>query len=496
MKKLLGFLKANPGKWLSLLLILQIALHAPFLRLPPCSIHVWRQCNTLAVARNFLEEDNRIIFPRVDRRGNQSGVTGMSFPAYEWTLAQVYRIFGTGNSVHRSLSLVLSMITLIAAAACFRRFTGHGWMGVAGAWAIAWSPEFFYHSINALPDVMAMTCGFCALWTGLIWMERRMMFHQLLSIFFLTLAGLIKMQYGLFGFFLGILLLHSHVRVARFRFLQLMVWLTGGSVSFILVIAWYRYANALIEASNLRDFVLQLRPISDPAKALQIVVKNLVSDLPELLLNYANTVLFLIGSWLFISRRNENGDWFWPIIVTGVAHLAWYLLMLEQMQAHQYYLMPSLLISTPLILLAVRYLDRFDWKVLLAVLLLVQPALAVARILPARWVKSDLGIPSEFADPVSLDLLKSSIRDPRWVITGPDQSGCIWLYFLHSKGFTFDDPRNLFEQDSNGPDLIRYQRDGARWLVTRRGQIKPEEAGAFRLNLRSSVGEMEVYRLE
>ena len=46
-------------------------------------LHVWRQCNTMAVARNFYEEGMDILRPRVDRRGSTDGVTGMQFPSYE-----------------------------------------------------------------------------------------------------------------------------------------------------------------------------------------------------------------------------------------------------------------------------------------------------------------------------------------------------------------------------------------------------------------------------
>jgi Dolichyl-phosphate-mannose-protein mannosyltransferase len=477
------------------LLLLHILVHAPFLSLPPCSIHVWRQCNTLAVARNFLEEDNRILLPRVDRRGDQSGVTGMSFPAYEWTLAQLYRIAGTDNAVHRGFSLAISMLTLIAAAACFRKLTGEDWMGVAGAWVIAWSPEFFYHSINALPDGMAMACGFGALWAGLRWIEKRNYVVQILSIALLTLAGLIKMQYGLFGIFLFGILAQHHLRSEKFRGAQVMTWVVGGTASLACVLAWYRYANALTEASMLTDFVLQIRPVTDVQEALHIVYRNLVSDLPELLLNYANTLLLILGLGVFLAGRNAFKNWMWPLAGACLVQLAWYLLMLEQMKVHQYYLLPFLLISTLLILIAVRTLSDSKWAVLVPILLFAQPILAAARILPARWMKSDLGIPAEFADQNQLLKLQQCIPDPRWVVAGPDRSGCIWLYFLHAKGFTFDETTDLFEADANSPDLDRYRRQGARWLITKRGEIKTEDTTAAHLSLHAECGEFVVYKV-
>lgn len=495
MNRFWSALKENPGKALLVLLSLQVLLHLPFLNLPPCSIHVWRQCNTLAVSRNFYEEDNRILLPRVDRRGDQSGVTGMSFPAYEWLLAQVYQFAGTENAVHRGFSLLISLITLLAAAACFRCLSESPWLGVAGAWVIAWSPEFFYHSINALPDVLALAAAFSFLWAGLVWRKKRTLILQVVALLLLTLAGLIKMQYGLFGVFLGALLLHDHLHVRPFRRIHSAVWLLGGSISFFTVLVWYRYANALTEASLLTDFVLTIRPVTALSEAAGIVLKNTLSDLPELMLNYANTIFFLIGLWVFIAFKNQRGDWRWPLLAAGIVQLIWYMLMLEQMRVHQYYLLPFLLISTLVVLIGIRYIDQTKWAVLLPILLLIQPALASARILPARWLKSDLGIPAEFADPVQLKTLQDNIPDPQHVIAGPDRSGCIWLYFLHAKGFTFDETRQLFEADADGPDLERYTRQGARWLVTQEGELTEVEAERHNLVIHARAGRFEVYRI-
>jgi hypothetical protein len=488
--------KENPGKALLVLISLHVLLHLPFLNLPPCSIHVWRQCNTLAVSRNFFEEDNRILLPRVDRRGDQSGVTGMSFPAYEWLLAQAYHVAGTDNAVHRGFSLLISLITLLAAAACFRSLSESAWLGVAGTWAIAWSPEFFYHSINALPDVLALATAFTSLWAGLIWRKQRTPILQVLTLLLLILAGLIKMQYGLFGVLLGALLLQDHLRVRPFRRIQSTAWLLGGIISLFIVLAWYRYANALTKASLLTDFVLTIRPVTDLSKAAGIVLKNTLSDLPELMLNYANTLFFLIGFWVFIAFKNQRRDWLWPLLAAGTVQLIWYILILEQMRVHQYYLLPFLLISTLMVLVGIRYIDQTKWAVLLPILLLIQPVLASARILPARWLKSDLGIPAEFADPVQLKTLQGNIPDPQHVIAGPDRSGCIWLYFLHAKGFTFDETRQLFESDADGPDLERYTRQGARWLVTREGELSEAEAVRYNLVIHARTGRFAVYRIK
>ncbi|SFQ59187.1 hypothetical protein [Hymenobacter arizonensis] len=77
-----------------MLLGLNLALHAPFFWLLPNSAHVWRQCNTMAVARNPYEKGMNPLHPSVDRCLDTNGVTGANFPSYELLVAGSYQLFG------------------------------------------------------------------------------------------------------------------------------------------------------------------------------------------------------------------------------------------------------------------------------------------------------------------------------------------------------------------------------------------------------------------
>jgi hypothetical protein len=100
----LNRLVSSKKKVLWLCFSINLFLHLPFMNLPPQSIHVWRQCSTLAVARNFYEEDMNILKPRLDDRMDRDGVTGMQFPSYEYLVALGYELFGEHNWVYRSVS--------------------------------------------------------------------------------------------------------------------------------------------------------------------------------------------------------------------------------------------------------------------------------------------------------------------------------------------------------------------------------------------------------
>lgn len=475
------------------ILLLNILTHLPFIHLPPCSIHVWRQCNTLAVARNFYEESNNIFQPRVDRRYDSDGVTGMQFPAYEWGLAQIYRITGEQYFIQRSYSLIISCVTLLFVFLFFFRYRGDPLLGLSAAWFLCWSPEWFYQGFNALPDILAFCTGVAALAFYAGWAVRKTTPQFAASVFMLTIAGLIKIQYGIFGILMCSLIGYQYYKKLMSR-KHLIHWILSGVGSLFVVTGWYTYANHLILTSGLYDYVLQLRPVTDLQEASMIIKKNLISDFPELLFSFAGTLLVVIGLFSYFRPDNRKK---WIAIPAFLFFIVWYVLMLEQMKVHQYYLLPVLLLALFPVLNGVKWMVDTNKKSILWIILAAMPVVAMIRILPARWMKDDLGIRPEFSNTQQREELVNAVPANDKVITVPDESGCIWLYFLHKKGFSYQD-QSLFTEKNNAGETIfeEYVRRGAKWIYVPTGfwqehQLTPPS----RLQQTQQTGEISLYKI-
>ncbi len=61
------------NKWIVLILLLQVVIHLPFMNRVAMGNHVWRQVNTLAVAKNYYEKDMNILYPRIDKNYGTNG---------------------------------------------------------------------------------------------------------------------------------------------------------------------------------------------------------------------------------------------------------------------------------------------------------------------------------------------------------------------------------------------------------------------------------------
>lgn len=453
---------------IKLFISLFVIVHLFFINLPPCSIHVWRQCNTLSVARNFQEESANIFQPRVDRRYETNGVTGMQFPLYEWLLSFLLRLFGDGYWIHRLFSLLISITGIYFCYLFISRITNDKLIGAITASCVLWSPEFFYHSINALPDILALSFSFISLYFFSGWMKNLNKHDFVCSMILVGLAGLVKIQYLMIGgFMLGVVIYFFQTNNKLKLKDQFSLLFIGGTLPVFITLWWYIYAAGLIKSSGLLDFGIEFRPAENFSDALSILNRNLISDWPELVFGYANTLVVLIAIIFLFAKRFKYSEYALGFILLSALYIAYHLIELRQMQVHQYYMLPSLIVLSGLIAFASKKLldTKFYWILLLVII--AQPILASIRIIPARWAKTDLGIPAEFSNSESRIKLSNAIPNSVSVIAGPDVSGCIYLYFLHKKGFGYEYEGQLSQKIANDEIVLKqYIRRGARYLYT------------------------------
>ena len=457
---------AELPRWFWPVLIgLNFLLHAPFFNLPPIGPHTWRQCNTMAVARNFCEEDMNILRPRIDRRNDSDGVTGMQFPSYEWVVALSYKAMGFHEILPRISNWLISLAGLFFCYQLIRYITKSVWMGAVAAWSLAWSPEIFYHSINALPDILALSASLGGLWCFLRWYRKRQVAYFWASLALTTLAGLTKLQYLIIGFPIAALLVEDILH-KRFLWRRDLVPLGFFSVAAVVVpLGWYAYAKYLIAASGLEDFGLELRPAESIAAGLDILWRNIKFDWSEVLLGYGTAVLVGLGAWQVWQRSVSKHPWFWPVATWAVAVVAYYLIELTQMRDHVYYMLPLLPLLLLLAAAGSEWLrQRVRWHWLLLLLLIVQPVWAGLRIIP-YWVEGPRDVPQEVYYPATRNVLEQAVPNDALCIVGPDISGCKQFYFLHKRGFGLNSPEQL---DCPMPDGKTYVANcvarGARYL--------------------------------
>jgi hypothetical protein len=72
--------------------------------------HSWRQTLTSMTARNFLEEDAHILYPKIDLAGEKTGIIGTEFPIYNYLIYGVAKIFGYTHWFGRIINLLITTL--------------------------------------------------------------------------------------------------------------------------------------------------------------------------------------------------------------------------------------------------------------------------------------------------------------------------------------------------------------------------------------------------
>lgn len=482
---------AHQQKGLLVVFLFYTFTHIFFLNLPPKGNHVWRQCHTSTVARNFAEESMNILKPRIDNRGKSDGVTGMQFPSFEYTVALMSKAFG---GYHEGFNRVVAFLYFGMGIWYFYAllffFFKNNTVAFCGTWAFTFSPILYYHSITALPDVVALSASIAGLYYFLVWNERRKHYLLLLSLLFTTLAGMTKLQYLAIGFPIAVLVISSFIR-KKYAALDIILLILFGLTVVGASLAWYDYALYMIDVSGLKDFGISFKPAKSFMKALDILSKNVYTHFTEQLINIPNLIPFFMAMYWLLKGNLTNKDIRWMFVAWAAGLFAYHIIELHQMEEHMYYMFPYL--PGIFIVTAKGYeiLLEKNKRLLVLLILISLPIIAFAGTFH-NFLNENKSLPADFYIPEQRQAIDDLIPNDALCIVGPDYSWTIYHYFTHTKGSTFRWPREFNERW-----LKKKIRKNSTYLIWDKRNPMPEFAKPYlakRLNYNGT--DLEIYQLK
>ena len=324
--------------------------------MPVLGVHSWRQADTAAMARHFSQNSTPIWLPQIDWGGATSGLVESEFPIYPFVVSRMYGLFGVQEWLGRGLSALFSGLTIWLIIRLGRRWfnpTAGWWAGLA--FAIAPLGVYFGRTFQA--EALLLLCAAAALDSLSLWRQHRSRWALALSWLCLTTAGLIKVIPLLW---LGLPLLmvqltpdpHARAEPSRtllHRSTRLLCspwfWLYVGT-SLATVAAWYFHAHQLGQSSGL-SFGFWGAGADRSSASLLLDVNswiNLLLRVVVRLLAVMGLPFLLIG--LQKSWRTGGGQ----IAISGlVGVLLCTLATMRSSTIHEYYQLPLLLFSSPLV---------------------------------------------------------------------------------------------------------------------------------------------------
>lgn len=165
-------MKGRFDPWLPTLLLSGLALRLIGLDEPLIDQQAWRQTDTAAIARNFLDEGYDLLRPRVDWRGISSGVVETNFPLYPYLVACLYGVAGGASEwLGRLLSALFSSLAAVPVYALGRRLSPGPWLARCAAAIYLVLPLSWYFGRAVMPEALMILLSLGALWAFQRWLE-------------------------------------------------------------------------------------------------------------------------------------------------------------------------------------------------------------------------------------------------------------------------------------------------------------------------------------
>jgi hypothetical protein len=227
-------------------LLVALLVRLPGLAEPIAGAHAWRQADTAAMARNFVRCGMHILEPQIDWGGASAGIVESEFPLYSYLVALIWKAGGVHEATARLLSIVCSLLGVLALYVLVKRLSDARLALVAAGFQ-ALLPLNVYYGRAILPEAAYVPLSIA----GLYWFDRHLetgSWKSLLgSVAAITLACLLKIT----NLFLAVPLAYLAVdRRRRLPWLEWRLWLYPAIV-LAATLLWYHHANWIGRTSRL-----------------------------------------------------------------------------------------------------------------------------------------------------------------------------------------------------------------------------------------------------
>lgn len=266
---------------------------------PPLEIgHNWRQVTGLMVARNFLEIDPNILYPRVDETQGGTGIIGMEFPSLNYVHFLFSKFFGYEHWYGRLINLIVSSLGILYFFKIIRRFFNH--KHALASSVILMGSIWFAFSRKMMPDTYCISLMFIGIYYGITYLDKAKVGHLLLYVFFTSLAVLSKIPAIIYFVLLVPLWWNTKQMNAKTYFAIATV------IPIVFIGWWYFIWNPYLSAAFGNWYNIG-KPLSE---GVGEIVSNITLVLKRFYFNafssYFFFVLFLVGLFLFIYQRKRR----------------------------------------------------------------------------------------------------------------------------------------------------------------------------------------------
>jgi len=414
---------------------------------PPLEVsHNWRQTTVTMVARNFLEVDNNIFFPRIDIAGEKTGITGMEFPLLNYLIYLVAKLFGYQHWYGRLINLLISSFGVWF----FYKLVGKYLTRQTAFYAaiILIVSIWFQFSRKIMPDTFSMSLIIASIYYGSNYLDnssrKYALIHLICYVILMSLGALSKLPSGMLLVVFVLFIFNRNIHLKR-RYIFVVVSLMG----ILPVVFWYYYwVPYLVEEYGFLHFFMG-KSFSQGFIEIFQNLNETLNKFYDTAMKFIGFVIFVYGLALSIIKKDKN-----VYLVFILTFISFSILIFKAgytFSHHSYYIIPFV----PVMALVAGYGLATIRHTKIALIILI--AIAVEGIANQQH---DFRIKDKDARLLRLesDLDKVSLPSDLIIINSGDYPSP--MYFAHRKGWV-----NSNERIEDETYVKSLEQKGLRFIV-------------------------------
>jgi len=386
---------------------------------PPLEVaHNWRQTTVSMVARNFIETDANIFYPRIDIAGDKTGITGMEFPIFNYLIYLLSLIFGYEAWYGRLINLVMSNVGIYFFYKLILKYFKP---------AIAFNAAFILlvsfwltYSRKIMPDTFASSLVIISMYYGSNYLDKKQSLANLVLYIFFGLTGILsKLPVAYIWIIYLIWFFNREIKTATKLIFSLSTLLIIAPVYY-----WYFiWVPFLVEEYGFWHFFMG-DPLGKGFSDTITYLPRILNHFYETAIRYAAFTFLVVGLVFSIIRKQKL-----ILAIFGLSLFAFTFIVLKSgiiFAHHSYYVLPFIPVMA---LMAAYGLDQIKNKRIVVVILFI---IGVEGILN-QW--NDFRIRPNEEALLGLEADFNKISEPEDLIVINSGYHPTPMYFAHRKGW-------------------------------------------------------------
>ncbi len=412
------FLLLNDFKfWIALFFIIRLfGISDP----PLEPAHNWRQVTVNMVARNFLETDSNIIYPRIDIGGEKTGITGMEFPLLNYLIFLISKLFGYTHWYGRLINLLVSSFGIYYFYLLIRKYISPKTAFSAGM--ILLGSIWFNYSRKIMPDTFSVSLIFIAIYYALKYFQEGSGKGLIIYFVFALLGISAKIPSILFLPLLSFPLFEKSILLKR-----KITFLIASFVLMVFPVWWYFYwVPYLVEEYGFWHYYM--------GTTLEKGFFELTSHPSEVFdkfsfdaLKYIGFAAFIAGSILSIIKKEKKLVFIWLI-----CSLVFFIFMAKAGRGfyhHSYYIIPYVPVMALMAGFSISCINK-NWIRNIILALIILEGIANQQ--------HDFFIKNSESRKLELESIADKVSNKNDLIVINGDENPQDMYFAHRKGWTIN----------------------------------------------------------